>query len=150
MSHTSTRGRNRSSRSTMKRSMKMFTRPYSLLIILAVCVAIPGAVHAYEDHSKKAGEHLEKAIKSGKEGSVQGVISHIEEAKKELIEDNVEHPYTHIQKPIYGEHDKAEHDKEVFEEMDMAIEEAKDGHAQQAVEAVERASVHLREKVHAK
>ena len=31
----------------------------------------------------------------------------------------------------------------------LAIEEAKDGHAQQAVEAVERASVHLREKVHA-
>ncbi|SCY01262.1 Small metal-binding protein [Nitrosospira sp. Nl5] len=113
------------------------------LISLAASTAL---VHAEEDHGKKASEHLNEAIKSGKSGSAAGVISHTEQAKKELIEQNKDHPYTHIQKPIYGEHQKAEHDEEVFEEMDEAIDEAKDGHIQEAVEAVERASVHLREK----
>jgi hypothetical protein len=74
------------------------------------------------------------------------VGSHAEEAKKELIEDNKEHPYTQLQKPIYGEHEKAEHDKEVFEEMDIAIEEAKEGDVKDATEAAERAASHLREK----
>ena len=50
-----------------------------------------------------------------------------EEARKELIEDNKEHPYTYLQKPIYGEHEKAEHDKEIFEEMEEAITEAGEG-----------------------
>jgi hypothetical protein len=129
--------------------MKMFAYAYSLIAILASFVAIPDMVHA-EDHVKKTEEHLEEAIKSGKEGSTQGVVSHTEEAKKELIEENKEHPYTNLQKPIYGEHEKAQHDKEVFEEMEIAIDEAKEGHAQQAVEALERASIHLREKEQAK
>ncbi|MDQ3185979.1 MAG: hypothetical protein M3Q16_05860 [Pseudomonadota bacterium] len=107
-------------------------------------------VHAEEDRGKKAKEHLQEAIKSGNEGSAAGVASHTEQAKKELIEQNKDHPYTHLQNPIYGEHQKAEHDKEVFEEMEEAIVEAKEGHIQQAVEAVERASVHLREKEQSK
>ena len=69
-----------------------------------------------------------------------------ERARKELIEQNKDHPYPHPQKPIYGGHQKAEHDKEIFEEMDTASEEAKEGHTQEAVEAVERTSIHLQEK----
>lgn len=119
---------------------------FSLLAGIISLTASVGCVHAEEDHGKKVREHLEEAIKSGKEGSTKGVLNHSEEAKKELIEQNKDHPYTHIQKPIYGEHQKAEHDKEVFEEIEEAIEEAKEGHTQEAVEAVERASTHLREK----
>lgn len=129
--------------------MKTFAYVFSLIVALASFVAVPGMVHA-EDHAKKTEEHLEEAIKSGKEGSTQGIVSHTEEARKELIEENEEHPYTNLQKPIYGEHEKAEHDKEVFEEMEIAIDEAKEGHAQKAVEALERASIHLREKEQAK
>lgn len=117
------------------------------LLLLTAGVAL---VHAEEDHGKKAKEHLEEAIKSGKGGSTKGVLSHSEEARKELIEQNKDHPYTHLQKPIYGEHQKSEHDKEAFEEIEEAIEEAKEGHTQQAVEAVERASAHLREKEQSK
>ena len=78
------------------------------------------------------------------------MLQHTEEARKELIEQNKEHPYTHLQKPIYGEHEKAEHDREVFEEMELAVDEAKEGHSKEAVEALERASEHLREKEQAK
>ncbi|MGH8763896.1 MAG: small metal-binding protein SmbP [Nitrosospira sp.] len=116
-----------------------------LLAGLISLAATTAPVHA-QDHTKKASEHLNEAIKSGKSGSAAGIVSHTEEAKKELIEQNKDHPYTHLQKPIYGEHQKAEHDEEVFEEMDEAIDAAKDGHIQEAVEAVERASMHLREK----
>jgi hypothetical protein len=119
---------------------------YGLLAGLISLAGSTGLVRAEEDHGKRASEHLNEAIKSGKAGSSAGVVSHTEEAKKELIEQNKDHPYTHLQKPIYGEHQKAEHDEEVFEEMDEAIDEAKDGHIQEAVEAVERASMHLREK----
>lgn len=119
---------------------------FSLLAGIISLAASAALVHAEEDHGKKAKEHLEEAIKSGKEGSANGVLSHTVEARKELIEQNKDHPYTHIQKPIYGEHQKAEHDKEVFEEIEEAIDEAKEGHTQEAVEAVERASTHLREK----
>lgn len=114
-------------------------------IAMGLATSIP-LLHAEENHGKNASEHLQEAIKSGKEGSAKGVLRHTEEARKELIEQNKDHPYTHLQKPIYGEHQKAEHDKEVFEEIEEAIEEAKEGHTQEAVEAVERASVHLREK----
>src|SRR5687768_9289924 len=120
--------------------MKMFA--YSLIIVLTSFVAVSGVVHA-EDHVKKTREHLEEAIKSGKEGSAQGVVSHTEEARKKLIEENKEHPYTNLQKSIYGEYKKAGHDKEVFEAMEIAIDEAREGYAQQAVEALERASIHL-------
>ncbi|WP_107693920.1 small metal-binding protein SmbP [Nitrosospira sp. Nsp2] len=129
--------------------MKMIVYAINVAAVLAAFAAGLGIAYA-DDHSKKTSEHLEEAIRSGKEGSTQGVVSHTEEAKKELIEQNKEHPYTHLQKPIYGEHEKAEHDREVFEEMDLAIDEAKEGHSQQAVEALERASDHLREKEHAK
>jgi len=118
---------------------------YGLLAGLVFLAASPAMVNA-DEHGKKAHEHLEKAIKSGKEGGTKGVVSHTEDARKELIEQNKDHPYTHPQKPIYGEPQKAEHDKEIFEEMDTAIDDAKEGHAQEAVEAVERASIHLQEK----
>lgn len=123
-------------------------KTYAYVLLAGLIYLVPGIalVRAEEDHGKKASEHLSEAIKSGKSGSAAGVVSHTEEAKKELIEQNKDHPYTHIQKPIYGEHQKAEHDEEVFEEMDEAIDEAKEGHIQEAVEAVERASMHLREK----
>ena len=127
----------------------MIAHAINLTIVLAFFVAAPFVVYA-DEHGEKTAKHLEEAIKSGKEGSTQGVVNHTEEARKELIEQNKEHPYTYLQKPIYGEHEKAEHDREVFEEMDMAIDEAKDGHSQQAVEALERASGHLWEKEHAK
>jgi hypothetical protein len=127
----------------------MIVYAINLALILAVFVAGAGAVYA-NDYGRKTAEHLEEAIKSGKEGRTQGVVSHTEEARKELIEQNKEHPYTHLQKPIYGEHEKAEHDREVFEEMELAIEEAKEGHSPEAVEALERASDHLREKEQAK
>lgn len=132
------------------KDMKMSAHLYGKAILLVAFAAICGVVHAQEDHGKKVEEHLEKALKSGKAGDAKGVISHTEEARKELIDDNEEHPYTHLHKPIYGEHQKAERDEEIFEEMDKAIEEAREGHTQEAVEAVERASRHLREKEEAK
>jgi hypothetical protein len=104
-----------------------------------------GVTHA-EDHAKKAQEHLQEAIESGRKGNAEGVRVHTEEARKELIEDNKEHPYTYLQKPLYGEHEKAEHDKEAFEEMDEAISEAREGHPEEATEAAVRASLHLKEK----
>jgi hypothetical protein len=124
----------------------MRTFHYGFWLALVAAVASPGAVHADEDHGENAKKHLEQAIESGRKGDARGVGSHAEEAKKELIEDNKEHPYTQLQKPIYGEHEKAEHDKEVFEEMDIAIEEAKEGDVKDATEAAERAASHLREK----
>jgi hypothetical protein len=127
--------------------MKMFA--YGLVIVLTSFVAIPGMVHA-EDRVKKTEEHLEEAIKSAKEGSPQAVVRHTEEARKKLIEQNKEHPYTNLQKSIYGERKKAGHDKEIFEAMEIAIGEAREGYVQQAVEALERASIHLREKEQAK
>ncbi|PTR06051.1 anaphase-promoting complex subunit 5 [Nitrosospira sp. Nsp5] len=132
----------------MTDSIKTLT--YGIVTVLLSLAISIGLVHAEEDHGKKAKEHLEEAIKSGKEGSTKGILSHSEEARKELIEQNKDHPYTNLQKPIYGEHQKAEHDKEAFEEIEEAIEEAKEGHTQEAVEAVERASTHLREKEQSK
>ena len=129
--------------------MRMIAQVINLAMVLGIFVAGTGMAHA-DDHGKKTAEHLEEAIKSGKQGSTQGVLQHIEEARKELIEQNKEHPYTHLQKPIYGEHEKAEHDREVFEEMELAVDEAKEGHSKEAVEALERASEHLREKEQAK
>ena len=108
-----------------------------------------GVTHA-EDHAKKAQEHLQEAIESGRKGNAEGVRVHTEEARKELIEDNKEHPYTYLQKPIYGEHEKVEHDKETFEDMEEAISEASEGHSAEATEAAERASLHLKEKEEAK
>ena len=125
--------------------MKKISRACGLLAGLLFFGVSPALVGA-DEHGDKAHEHLEEAIESGKKGNAQGVRIHTEEAKKELIEQNKEHPYTTLQKPIYGEHEKAEHDREIFEEMDLAIEEAKEEHTKEAVEAVERASIHLEEK----
>ena len=129
--------------------MRMIAQVINLAMVIGIFVAGTGMACA-DDHGKKTAEHLEEAIKSGKQGSTQGVLQHTEEARKELIEQNKEHPYTHLQKPIYGEHEKAEHDREIFEEMELAVDEAKEGHSKEAVEALERASEHLREKEQAK
>jgi hypothetical protein len=123
------------------------TYDYGFWTVLAAMVLSPLVVHAEEDHSKNPRTHLEQAIESGRKGDARGVGSHAKEAKRELIEENKEHPYTHLQKPIYGEHEKAEHDKEVFEEMDIAIEEAEEGDVK---DAAERAARHLREKEQSK
>jgi hypothetical protein len=123
--------------------------PSGVLLTL-ICLAGNNGLAQAEDHGKKAQEHLQEAIESGKKGSAEGVRIHTEEARQELIEDNKEHPYTYLQKPIYGEHEKAEHDKEVFEEMDEAISEARKGHPEEATEAAERASLHLKEKEEAR
>jgi hypothetical protein len=123
--------------------------PPGILLMLIFLAADNHVAHA-EDHGKKAQEHLQEAIESGKKGSTEGLRVHTEEARKELIEDNKEHPYTYLQKPIYGEHEKAEHDKEAFEEIDEAIREAREGHPEEATEAAERASVHLKEKEEAR
>jgi type III secretory pathway component EscR len=122
---------------------------YGLIIVLATFVAVPDMVHA-EERVKKTEEHLEEAIKSAREGSAQAVVRHTEEARKYLIEQNKEHPYTNLQKSIYGERKKAGHDKEIFEAMEIAIGEAREGYVQQAVEALEQACIHLREKEQAK
>jgi hypothetical protein len=126
--------------------MKFNSNGHAFLLTLLFLMN-PAILHAEEeDHDKKALEHLDKAIQSGRQGDAKGISSHTEEGKKELIEANKEHPYTHLQKPIYGEHERADHDKEAFEEMDEAISEAQEGHVEEAVEAVERASMHLKEK----
>ena len=130
------------------RSKNNYIKSSQLAFLLALLSFIMDSalVHAREDHEKKALEHLDKAIQSGKKGDAKEIGNHTEEGKRELIEANKEHPYTHLQKPIYGEHERAEHDKEVFEEMDEAISEAREGHVEEAIEAVERASTHLKEK----
>ena len=124
----------------------MKTFPHGCWMILVSIAACATVVQAEEDHGENAKKHLEQAVESGRKGDAKGVGSHTEEAKRELIEENKEHPYTHLQKPIYGEHEKAEHDREVFEEMDLAIEEADEGDVKDATEAAERASWHLLEK----
>ena len=63
----------------------MIRYPYGVAAVLAFFVAAPVVVRA-EDHMKKTVEHLEKAMKSAREGRAEGVVSHTEEAKKELIE----------------------------------------------------------------
>jgi Small metal-binding protein len=126
-----------------------FPRTRELMLFTICCMF--GLVSARaEDHGKKAQEHLQEAIESGKKGNAAEVLFHTEKARRELIEDNKEHPYTRLQKPIYGEHEKAEHDKEAFEEIEEAIGEAEDGDVQDATQAAARASAHLREKEEAK
>jgi len=121
--------------------------PYSCrLLLIVICSTFSGIPARAEDHGKNAQEHLEEAIESGKRGDAEGMQVHTEEARREAIEENKEHPYTHLQKHIYGENEKAEHDKEAFEEMDEAISEARQGDTREATEAAERASAHLKEK----
>jgi hypothetical protein len=133
-----------------KQGNEMVSLPYSVAAVMAFFVVAPVVAANAEDHIRVTVEHLKEAMESAREGRVQGVVNHTEEAKKELIEENKEHPYTRLQKPIYGEHEKAEHDREVFEEMDLAIEEAKEGDSIEAAEALERASFHLKEREQAK
>lgn len=126
-----------------------FPCTHKLMLFAICCMSGPISAHA-EDHGKKAREHLQEAVESGKKGNAAEALFHMEEARRELIEDNKEHPYTQLQKPIYGEHEKAEHDKEAFEDIDEAIDETEDGDTKDAAEAAARASAHLEEKEEAK
>ena len=122
---------------------------YRLLafIYIAACSVV---VYAKDEHVKKAIQELEQAVESGKKGDAKGVARHTEEAKKHVVEENKEHPYIQPFKPVYGQEQKAEHDKETFEEMEKAIAEAKKGRAKEAGEAAGRAVTHLKEKEESK
>ncbi|HVW65391.1 MAG TPA: small metal-binding protein SmbP [Nitrosospira sp.] len=102
--------------------------------------------HAQEDHQIKAEELLKKAIESGRTGNARAVAKHAEAARNQLIQHNREHPYTHPSLHIYGENPKAEHDDALFEEIALAISEAKRGNARAGGEAASRAYLHLKEK----
>lgn len=106
--------------------------------------------YAQVDHEKKAEQHLKKAIQSGKKGNAKGVARHVEEARKQLIEQNKDHPYVHPSVHIYGENPKAEHEDAAFEEIAKAIGEAKQGNAKEAGDAARRAYIHLKEKERAR
>ena len=105
---------------------------------------------AQDDHEKKAGESLKKAMESGKKGNAKGVVRHAEEARKQLIEENRDHPYIHSSIHIYGENPKAEQDDATFEEIAKAIGEANKGNAKEAGEAARRAYIHLKERIRAR
>lgn len=106
--------------------------------------------YAADEHEEKALQELRMAVRSAENEDAGGVIEHTEKAKKHLIEENREHPYTHPFVSIYGQFPKAEHDMETFEEMDKAIGEAKKGNLAKAAEAARRASVHLKQKSRSK
>ncbi|SCY72943.1 Small metal-binding protein [Nitrosospira sp. Nl5] len=127
-----------------KNSMKAVA--YALLAGLIGFGGNSGIGYAQEDHEKLAEQHLKKAIESGRKGNAKEVAHHTEEARKQLIEQNKEHPYAHPIVPIYGEKQKAEHDEATFEEMAKAISAAKQGNAEEAGEAARRAYIHLKQK----
>lgn len=128
--------------------MKTFT--YVLLAGVICFGGNSGSGYAQEDHEKLAEQHLKKAIESGRKGNAKEVARHTEEARKQLIEQNREHPYAHPNVSIYGENPKAEHDEATFEEMAKAISEAKQGNAKEAGEAARRAYIHLKKKEESK
>jgi hypothetical protein len=122
-------------------------------ILLAGLAGLFGSAtvgHAQEDHEKKAEQLLKKAMESGRKGNAKAVAKHTEAARNHLIQQNREHPYTHPSLHIYGENPKAEHDDALFEEMALAISEAKKGNARAGGEAASRAYLHLKEKERAK
>ena len=120
----------------------------AFLLALLSFIMDSALVHAQEeDHEGKAPRTSGQSHSERKERRRQRDRKSYRRGKERTrFEANKEHPYTHLQKPIYGEHERAEHDKEVFEEMDEAISEAREGHVEEAIEAVERASTHLKEK----
>ncbi|MGH8762407.1 MAG: small metal-binding protein SmbP [Nitrosospira sp.] len=124
--------------------MKTFT--YSLLTGLICFGGSSGMGCAQEDHEIRAEQYLRKAMESARKGNAKDVARHTEEARKQLIEQNREHPYAHPNVSIYGEHPKAEHDEATFEEMAKAISEANKGNAKEAGDAAGRAYIHLKKK----
>jgi hypothetical protein len=131
---------------SLDNSMRIFI--YGL-IVGAVCFG-GNLAAAQDDHEKKAGESLKKAMESGKKGNAKGVVRHAEEARKQLIEENRDHPYIHSSIHIYGENPKAEQDDATFEEIAKAIGEANKGNAKEAGEAARRAYIHLKERIRAR
>ena len=122
-------------------------------ILLAGLAGLFGSVatgHTQEDHEKQAEQLLKKAMENGRKGNAKAVVRHTEAARSQLIERNKQHPYTHPGLHIYGENPKAEHDDAVFEEMAVAIGEARKGNARAGGEAASRACRHLKEKERSK
>jgi hypothetical protein len=122
-------------------------------ILLASLAGLFGGItpgHAQEDHEKKAEQLLKKAMDSGRNGNAKAVIKYTEAARNELIQHNREHPYIHPSLHIYAENPKAEHDDALFEELALAVSEAKKGNARAGGEAASRAYLHLKEKERAK
>ena len=126
---------------------KLFSYSLAAFIFLSGCSTVDYPRH---EHEEKALQELERAVRSAETGDAAGVINHTEKAKKHLIEENREHPYTHPFVSIYGQFPKAEHDIETFEEMDKAIGEAKKGNLPGAGEAARSASIHLKQKIRSK
>lgn len=126
---------------------KLFSYSLIAFVFLSGCSTMD---YARDEHEAKALQELEQAVRSAEIEDAGGVIDHTEKAKKHLIEENREHPYTHPFVSIYGQFPKAEHDMETFEEMDKAIGEAKKGNFTRAAAAARRASVHLKQKARSK
>jgi hypothetical protein len=126
---------------------KTFSCSFVTFAFLAGCSTMD---YAADEHEDKALQELKLAIRSAENQDAKGIIDHTEKAKKHLIVENREHPYTHPFVSIYGQFPKAEHDMETFEEMDKAIGEAKNGNLVKAAEAARRASVHLKQKARSK
>ena len=128
----------------------MKTLCYSLLMGLLSIASNSTLVYAQDEHAKEATQHLEQAVESGNKGDAEGAAAHSEEAKKHVIEENKEKPYTQPPKPIYGENPKAEHDRATFKEIGKAKGHAKKGHAKKAADAAKKAETHLQEKEQSK
>lgn len=128
----------------MKPSIFLLTVSASLLFSNSMAVLAAG------EHGQEATQHLEKAVESGNQGDAAGAAAHTEEAKKHVIEQNAEQPYTQPAKQITGENPKAEHDKATFEQMSKATSHAKKGHGKKAATAAGKAVSHLQEKEQSK
>ncbi|SEO45995.1 small metal-binding protein SmbP [Nitrosovibrio sp. Nv6] len=126
---------------------KLFLYSVGAFIFLSGCSTTD---YARDEHEETALQELERAVRSAEKGDAAGIISHTGIAKKHLIEENKEHPYTHPFISVYGQFPKAEHDIEMFEEMDKAIGEAKKGNLAKAGEAARRASMHLQQRARSK
>jgi hypothetical protein len=131
-------------------AMNKYIPGFILLASLAGLFGTATPGHAKENHEKKAEQLLKKAVESGGKGNAKAVVRHTEAARNHLIQHNREHPYIHPSLHIYGENPKAEHDDALFEEMALAISEAKKGNARAGGEAASRAYLHLKEKERAK
>src|SRR5687768_14104189 len=116
-------------------AMSKYIPGFILLASLAGLFGTATPGHAKENHEKKAEQLLKKAVESGGKGNAKAVARHTEAARNHLIQHNREHPYIHPSLHIYGENPKAEHDDALFEEMALAISEAKKGNARAGGEA---------------
>ena len=130
--------------------MKKYIPGFILLAGLTGLFGSAATGQAQEDHEEKAEQLLKKAVESGRKGNAKAVARHTEAARNHLIQHNREHPYIHPSLHIYGENPKAGHDDALFEEMALAISEAKKGNARAGGEAASRAYLHLKEKERSK